>query len=166
MSTTIQLKRTPSGDRGRRLKWDLRFLKLAETVARWSRDPSTQCGAALVRADHTVISLGFNGFPRGVKDDEEVYLNRPMKYARVIHAEMAAILQAREPLDTATMYVWPLAPCDRCAAHLIQAGVKRIVSVYCLDEETRERWGDAHETAASMYAQAGVTLDLVTVSDV
>ena len=46
-----------------------RYLALAHHIAAWSRDPSTKVGAVLVRPDHTIASIGYNGFPRGVNDD-------------------------------------------------------------------------------------------------
>ena len=43
-------------------------LDLSEVVARRSRDPNTQVGAVILRADNTVASVGYNGFPRGTND--------------------------------------------------------------------------------------------------
>ena len=52
-----------------REKWDRRFLRLAREVASWSKDPSTKVGAVLVDPlDNTIVSLGYNGFPRRVKN--------------------------------------------------------------------------------------------------
>ena len=50
------------------LKWKIRYLKLAKHIASWSKDPSTQCGAVIVNPDNEIISVGFNGFPRGIED--------------------------------------------------------------------------------------------------
>ena len=60
-------------------KWDKRFLEMAKLVASWSKDPSTQVGAVAVR-NRTVIAQGYNGFPRGMDDDEWLYENKTMKY--------------------------------------------------------------------------------------
>ena len=109
-------------------KWDQRFLELAVTVSTWSKDPSTQLGAVIVRPDRTIASIGYNGFPRGVDDDEARYADREFKYEAIVHGEMNAILAAREPLHGYTLYVWPLPPCSRCAAMIIQTGIKRVVS--------------------------------------
>ena len=46
-------------------KWDVRFLRLAHEVAKWSKDPSTKVGCILVK-DKKVISMGYNGFPAGI----------------------------------------------------------------------------------------------------
>ena len=41
---------------------------VAEQVAEWSKEPSTKVGAVVADKKHRVLSLGFNGFARGVKD--------------------------------------------------------------------------------------------------
>ena len=54
----------PSSDE----KWDYRFLELCKLVSSWSKDPSTKVGAVIVDQDKRVVSLGYNGFPKGVSD--------------------------------------------------------------------------------------------------
>lgn len=111
-------------------KWDERFLLLAQHIAQWSKDPSTKCGAVIVRPDRTIVSLGYNGFPRGMSDAPELYKNRVVKYRRVIHAEMNAILTAgAADLRDCCLYTWPIPPCERCAAHILQTGIRRVVSL-------------------------------------
>lgn len=139
-------------------KWDMRFLMLAKTVSEWSKDPSTRCGAVIVRPDKTVASMGFNGFPRGCSDEPELYDQREVKYSRVLHAEVNAVLNAYERVQGYTMYTWPpgMAPtCDRCATVVIQSGIARIVYCYQDNEFTR-RWNP--DSALSMYREAGVQM--------
>lgn len=147
----------------RRSKWDRRFLQLAQTVAAWSKDPSSQCGCVIVRPDNTIASLGFNGFPRGLRDDVDLYVNREAKLARVIHAEMNAVLSAHESVRGHTAYVWPVPPCDRCAAHLIQAGVVRVVHPWPIPAAFEERWCVELAAASAMLAEAGIGLHGVAV---
>lgn len=146
-------------------KWDERFLNLAELVASWSKDPSTQCGAVIVRPDKTVASVGFNGFPKGCDDDPEFYADRDLKLARVVHAELNALLHAREDVSGYTMYTWPpgFGPsCDRCTAHIIQAGITRVV--HQLDRsDFASRWKEAAERGLQMYDEAGV--DVIRVGE-
>ena len=52
-------------------KWDLRFIGLAQHISTWSKDPSTKVGCVVVGEDREIRSTGFNGFPRGINDDEE-----------------------------------------------------------------------------------------------
>jgi dCMP deaminase len=140
-------------------KWDQRFLAMAEMVASWSKDPSTKCGAVIVRPDKTVASMGFNGFPKYMSDADELYANREVKYARVVHAELNALLHAREPLLGYTMYTWPpgFGPsCERCTVHVIQAGIKRVVYGRKAGDGFASRWKEQCELGLSMYAEAGV----------
>jgi len=144
----------------RRRKWDRRMLQLAEHVAQWSKDPSTKVGAVICRPDYTVASLGFNGFPRGCDDDPHMYADRELKLERVVHAEMNAILGAREPLHGYSIFVWPHGPspsCARCTAHIIQAGIVRAVHLRPYPDDTfSERWAESARIANAMYWEAGV----------
>lgn len=133
-------------------KWDIRFLNMAEVISSWSKDPSTQCGAVVVRPDKTIASLGFNGFPRGMRDDKKFYDLRDEKLSRVIHAEMNALLTAKESLAGYTLYVYPFSPCDRCAVHIIQAGIKRVVFPALLPQ----RWQDSFNRTMKYFEEAGV----------
>lgn len=132
-------------------KWDARFLNLAATVAEWSKDPSTKVGAVIVRPDRTIASLGYNGFPRGVADD---YQDRDHKLLRTVHAELNAILSAREPLVGCSIFVTPLCPCSNCAAAIIQSGITRVV---WRSEVERPEWRASFEASAEMFLAAGIT---------
>jgi dCMP deaminase len=140
--------------------WDARGLQLADLVRTWSKDPSTQVGAAILRPDGTVASLGYNGFPRGVEDSDERLEDRAFKYPMTVHAEANAILSAKEPVRGYTLCVSPLHPCANCAALAIQAGVRRIVT----RPGGPDRWADSFQIAKTMFCEAGV--DVVEWSDV
>jgi dCMP deaminase len=142
-------------------KWDKRFLDLAEHVAQWSKDPSTKCGTVIVRPDKTIASLGYNGFPRGIEDKQELYDNREEKYKRVVHGEMNAILNARESLMGYTLYTHPgPCSCERCTVHIIQAGIKRVV---CANKgrSMMNRWADSYKLSIELYEEAGVEYEVV-----
>jgi dCMP deaminase len=146
----------------RRVKWDHRFLDLAEHIAQWSKDPSTKVGAVLVQGNQ-VVGLGYNGFPRGVDDTEERYKNRELKYKLVVHAEVNAILMAGPNAKGGTLYVWPsfmLPPiCTECCKIAIQAGVAEIVG-YKIDEdklsEAQLRWRDSILVSREMCDEAKI----------
>lgn len=141
------------------LKWHNRFIEMAHLVSLWSKDPSTKCGAVVVRPDRSVASVGFNGFPRGVEDRTEHLEDREEKYGRVVHAEVNAILAAREPLHGYTMYTWPAGfgpSCDRCTGCIIQAGIIRVVHRLEFENDFPERWRIPAERGLDMYQQAGV----------
>lgn len=107
--------------------WNLRFMKLADHIAQWSKDRSSRVGAVIV-VDKNPISMGYNGFPRGCDDDIDERHDRPIKYSWVLHAEENAIVNAaRNGQRTlgSDMYVnW--FPCSRCAGEIVNAGIKRI----------------------------------------
>jgi dCMP deaminase len=146
-------------------KWDQRFLEMAELVSTWSKDPSTKCGAVIVRPNPngapSVVATGYNGFSRRVSDDPALYEDRGEKYQRVVHAEMNALLSVAERLDGYTIYTFPAGrsgACDRCAAHIIQAGIKQIVHPMPPEgEEFGEgRWVEAENRALQLFSEAGV----------
>ncbi|MEG1463000.1 MAG: cytidine deaminase, partial [Anaerorhabdus sp.] len=47
------------------LNWDQYFMGLAHLSALRSKDPSTQVGAVIVDSTNRVVSIGYNGLPRG-----------------------------------------------------------------------------------------------------
>jgi dCMP deaminase len=142
-------------------KWDLRFLEMAKLVASWSKDPSTKCGAVIVRPDKTIAAVGYNGFPRNVDDSPELYNNREEKYGRVVHAEVNAVLAAKEPLNGYTMYTYPpfiVPSCDRCTTVIVQSGISRVVHFQSDESEFAQRWSDTVARSKEMYSQAGVEI--------
>jgi len=136
-------------------KWDLRFIKQAELISTYSKDPSTQTGAVIVRPDKTIASMGFNGFPRNMKDDKELYNDRPTKYQRIIHCEMNAIINSKEDLNGYTLYTWPFLTCDRCAIHVIQTGISEVVAPKCPSDK-ESRWEEKFKASRDFYKEAGV----------
>lgn len=141
----------------RNSKWDDRFIELAKHVAGWSKDPSSQVGAVLVNNKRQVVGMGYNGFPRGTSDDPALYNDRPIKYLRVVHAEVNAVLNATGNTDGATAYVTHPC-CAQCMALLIQSGVKRIVWQKA-DAGIAERLADSFIEAGAMAIEAGVTIE-------
>ena len=139
-------------------KLDLRFIGLAQHISTWSKDPSTKVGCVVVGEDREIRSTGFNGFPRGIDDDEDRLMDREKKYPLICHAEENAIMHAARigvSLKDSTAYVtWP--PCSRCARSLIQAGIKEIV--YPETGKIPERWIEDFTISDSMLNEAGVAV--------
>jgi dCMP deaminase len=136
--------------------WDYRFFDLAAHVATWSKDPSTQVGAAIVNEDRQVLGLGYNGFPRGVEDHVHRYYDRPTKLLFVAHAERNALDNAAD-VKGATLYS-TLFPCTDCAKGIIQRGIKRVVTAEPSPAQ-HERFNC--DISAMMFKEAGVELDLI-----
>lgn len=137
-------------------KWDKWFLGMAEYVSTASKDPSTKVGAVIIDSDRTVVSLGYNGFPRGIKDDSEKLNNRDIKYKYIVHAERNSLLFSKQSLKDCIIYTYPFMPCPVCAGMIIQAGIKRVVSYYV--PETR--WYDEFVISTKMFHEAGINVIL------
>lgn len=133
-------------------KWADRFLALAEHIAEWSYDPSTKVGAVIVDNKHRVLSMGYNGFPRGVRDLSRRYADKETKHLYVCHAERNALDNAPMSVEGCTMYV-ALLPCNECAKSIIQNGISKVIT-YKPDREDKFNW----EITRTMFREAGVTL--------
>ncbi len=139
------------------LKWDYRGLELAFTVSQWSKDPSTKVGAVIMRPDKSISSVGYNGFPRKMPDNPEYYTDREEKYSRIIHGEVNALLQCREPVHGFTLYTRPFLPCDRCFVIMAQAGIVRFVAPKPTPDQL-SRWGKAIDRVKLYASEMGLEL--------
>ncbi len=113
------------------ISWDEYFMGVAILSGMRSKDPSTQVGACIVSEDNKILSMGYNGFPKGCSDDDFPWCREgdPLdnKYYYSTHSELNAILNYRGgSLEDAKIYV-SLFPCNECAKAIIQAGIKTIV---------------------------------------
>ena len=112
------------------------YMLIARIIAKRSKDPNTQVGAVIVSEDDRILSVGYNGFPNGISDDDPEYnwADRDInssnnKYLYSTHAEANAILNYRgdiRDLRNATLYV-TLFPCNECAKMIIQTGISHII---------------------------------------
>ena len=143
-------------------EWDIYFLGMAEYVSRKSKDPSTKVGAVIVRPDKSVVSVGFNGFPKQMDDSPELYNNREEKYSRIIHAEVNAATFARQPLDGCTLYVYPFLPCDRCFVQMAQSGITRFVAPTASSDQLT-RWGPAFDRVRKYANEMKLSLTEIPV---
>lgn len=113
------------------ISWDEYFMGIAMLSAKRSKDPSTQVGACIVNDSNRIMSVGYNGFPRGCSDDEFPWEREGdeigTKYSYVCHAELNAILNSGgRNLEGSKLYV-ALFPCNECAKAIIQCGIKEII---------------------------------------
>ena len=133
-------------------------IEKARVVASRSRDPSTKCGAVIVRPDKSVCAEGYNGFPRAMPDVEVYYEEKREKHDRIIHAEMNALLAAREPLQGYTIYT-TTQPCKNCAKHIIAAGIQQVIWPTPNDPSQvgiAERWAEDFARARQLFDECGV----------
>ncbi len=139
------------------ISWDEYFMSIALLSAKRSKDPSTQVGACIVDDENKVVSIGYNGMPRGIKDYDLTWekgedLNS--KYLYVCHAEFNAILNTRNgsALKGCRVYV-TLFPCNECAKAIVQTGIKEVIYL-------SNKYENSVETRASkkMLTLAGIKL--------
>ena len=113
------------------LSWDEYFMGVAMMSGMRSKDPNSQVGACIVSEDNKILSMGYNGFPKGCSDDEFPWAREGdslhTKYFYVTHSELNAILNYRGgSLEGAKLYV-SLFPCNECAKAIIQSGIKEVI---------------------------------------
>ena len=107
-------------------KYDIAYLKMAETWGKLSYCKRRQVGAIIVK-NRMIISDGYNGTPTGFENVCEDEKNYTKWY--VLHAEANAILKvasSTQSCDGATLYV-TLSPCRECSKLIHQSGISRVV---------------------------------------
>ena len=140
------------------ISWDEYFMGVALLSAMRSKDPNTQVGACIVNDDNRIVSVGYNGFPRGCSDEDFPWERsadnqNDTRYPFVCHAELNAILNSNGiGVKGSRIYV-ALFPCNECAKAIIQAGIKEIVYI-----SDKYRDTDANLASKRMLAAAGVKL--------
>lgn len=116
------------------ISWDEYFMGVSLLSSMRSKDPSTQVGACIVSDDNKILSVGYNGFPRGCSDDDfpwerSAESSNDTKYPFVCHAELNAILNSGgQSLVGARIFV-ALFPCNECAKAIIQSGIKEVIYI-------------------------------------
>ena len=137
------------------ISWDEYFMGVAILSGMRSKDPNSQVGCCIVSQDNKILSMGYNGFPKGCSDDEFPWDREgdalDTKYVYVAHSELNAILNySCGSLAGAKLYV-SLFPCNECAKAIIQCGIKEVIY-------DSDKYADTPATKASkkMMDAAGV----------
>ena len=146
-----------SAKRSDYISWDEYFMGVAHLSGMRSKDPNSQVGACIVSPDNKILSMGYNGFPKGCSDDEfpwerENPENKNLtKYPFVTHSELNAILNYRGgSLEGTKLYV-SLFPCNECAKAIIQAGIRTVVY-----DSDKYKGTPSNRAAKRMFDAAGV----------
>lgn len=140
-------------------RWQNFYMELAKQVATGSKDGSNKIGAVLVRPDKTAASLGFNGFPARIPDDDEILNSahlRHKKYPLIVHAEENCLNHSRDG-NTEGYHMFVTAhPCDGCAKRIASTGIEHIY--FTTNEDYETRWAEMIEVAADTLNRAGIKL--------
>ena len=137
--------------------WDEYFLSIAQVVASRSNCVKRHVGAVIQR-DRRIVSTGYNGTPRGVRNCNEGGCPRCNSFAEsgtrldeclCSHGEENAIVQAAyhgASVRAGTLYT-TFFPCLFCTKLIINAGIAEVVfnAAYALDD-----------VAAGLLREAGV----------
>lgn len=116
------------------IDWDAYFMGIALLSAQRSKDPNTSVGACIVDQNNRILSLGYNGMPRGCSDDEYPWAREgealDTKYLYVCHAELNAILNYRGSNNMVGAKIYTtLFPCNECTKALIQSGISEVIYI-------------------------------------
>lgn len=145
-------------------EWDFRFIRRAQEISSWSKDPKRKVGCVLVRGKREVCE-GFNGFPEGLSDELKRLTDPDYKGKVIIHAEANAIIDATRrgvTLEGTTAYV-TFHPCSLCASMLIQAGVKKIICPPPVSQVSK--WSDNFKTSSDLLLEVGVPVYYFSETD-
>ncbi|MDD7985589.1 dCMP deaminase family protein [Lentisphaera marina] len=142
-----------------RPSWDQYFMNIAHVAAERSSCSRRHVAAVIVK-DKRVISTGYNGTPRGVKNcddggcprcNSDVASGHGLDECLCCHAEENSIVQAAchgISINDASIYT-TYSPCLLCAKMIINAGIKEVIfhQRYSIDS-----------TSSQLLNEAGVTL--------
>lgn len=141
-----------------RPSWDQYFMELASLAAQRSNCMKRRVGCVLVR-EKRVISTGYNGTPRGLKNcgdggcprcNEGQGSGFGLGTCLCLHAEENALLEAgRERIREGAILYCDTCPCLTCSIKITQVGVSEVVYAtgYSMDIET-----------AAVFREAGIKL--------
>lgn len=121
-----------------RPSWDEYFLEIAHLTSKRSNCIRRKVGCIIVK-DTRILSLGYNGTPRGTLNcfqggcdrcmslHQSTLCGSQLDLCMCLHAEENALLfVGQNDLMGATMYV-TLVPCVSCTKKVLQCGLKRVV---------------------------------------
>ncbi|EGX95625.1 deoxycytidylate deaminase, putative [Cordyceps militaris CM01] len=139
--------------------WDTYFMSLAALAAQRSNCMKRRVGCVLVGEGHRVVSTGYNGTPRGLRNCADGGCPRcnsghssgvGLATCLCLHAEENALLEAgRDRIRGGSVLYCDTCPCLTCSIKICQVGISEVVYAhgYSMDTET-----------AAVFRQAGVKL--------
>lgn len=159
------------------LSWDYAFFGIAFMAAMRSKDPSTQCGACVMRKNRP-LGWGYNGLVSGFEDSDEIW-DREEKLKWIFHAERNAIANCVKAgvssFDDSEIFIWTSSPsrvhlpCADCSRTIVQYGIP-VVNIIASPEVIEkndfidERWGT--DVSMKVLDKNGVKLNIHSSKDV
>jgi dCMP deaminase len=128
--------------------WSKTWMSVCESLSLRSKDPNTKVGSVIVSPDNRRISVGYNGFATGAIEGDR-WNN---KYSHVIHAEINAIMNARQNIEGWTLYT-TMFPCEGCRDCIIQQGISKVV--YNSFKSVK----DTYEISKNIFLENGVNIE-------
>lgn len=136
------------------LSWQEYFMSIAIISSLRSKDPSRKVGCCIVDNHNRIVSIGYNGFPRGCCDTQFPWGKKEewidTKYPYVCHAEANAILNCKNTSCSNCKLYCTLFPCNECAKLIIQSDISHI---YYIDDT---RNCPSRDAAIRMFQSANV----------
>jgi dCMP deaminase len=150
----------------KRPDWDNYFMDIAHVAAKRSNCSRRQVAAVIVK-DHRIISTGYNGTPRGIKNccdggcprcASDAPSGTGLEDCICSHGEENAIVQAAYhgiAVKDATLYT-TFSPCLLCAKMIINSGIAEVVyhQRYSIDD-----------VSSRLLNEAGVKLRAIVTED-
>ena len=147
------------------ITWDEFFMRVAIAAQLHGKDPIPHVGACITASDHRILSVGYNGTPSALNDDDFPWgtSDDPLqdKHNYVVHAEANAVLNYRgslKDLSHASVYV-TLFPCHECAKILAQAGIGEVVYL-----DDKYDGTDGNRISKRILSSCGISYRQVSVS--
>jgi dCMP deaminase len=143
-----------------RPSWDEYFGYLVQVVSWRSDDEETKVGSVIVDTKNRIVSVGYNGTPRGTSLPKA----RPLKYVYIVHSEPNAIITASRNLEGCKLYVLGMLPCCDCAKLICQAGIVEVIIVNKADRTGGKDWSP--DATLEMFRQCKIAVRNINVPKV
>ncbi len=140
-------------------RWVDVFMGVAFSIAKASKDGSLKVGSVLVRPNKSIASIGFNGFPKRIEDNDHILNSHDMKekkYSRIVHAECNCLNYNRD-IDLGGYHLFVTAhPCDKCALRIVSTDITYVY--YVVNDDYENRWSKEIGIARDIFSDAKVEL--------
>ena len=133
-------------------RWKNHFMKQAYLASEMSKD-TTKVGSIVVGKSKEILSTGFNGFPKKVKELDIRKLPE-YKLFYTCHAEQNALDLAKSPVKGASLFTTHF-PCANCTRSIIQRGIKR---VYYSEKMESKTWKQSLTISNQMLLEAKIKI--------